>query len=75
MIYSDLESWICRNFVKKWNYWAFFGSSVPGKVEVDIQLLLQLQEQLITSANAIAAQLEEPEARLNDSACGSPMVD
>jgi len=32
-----------------------------GKVEVDIQLLVQLQEQLITSANAIAAQLEEPE--------------
>ena len=56
---------LCQKVVK---YLAFFGSSVPGKVEVDIQLLVQLQEQLITSANAIAAQLEEPEARLNDSA-------
>lgn len=56
---------LCQKVVK---YLAFFGSSVPGKVQVDIQLLVQLQEQLITSANAIAAQLEEPEARLNDSA-------
>ncbi len=49
--FSKSELWIPELF-----FW------VPGKVEVDIQLLLQLQEQLITSANAIAAQLEEPEA-------------
>ena len=67
MIYRDLESWIIMNHFQKLSQKAscefrsyFFG--VPGKVEVDIQLLLQLQEQLITSANAIAAQLEEPEA-------------